>query len=591
VIVPSGFDRALMGLALALAVVVSPPLSASTFGVNAHTPSGPVQDTITDAGIRWVRIDVIWAAIETNRDSFHWDFYDQLIDNLESRGLRIMATLQGTPQWATSGSEFSGVPDNPDDFREFCYALASRYGDRIDAWAFWNEPNLHHFWEGGRYQYINQILIPGIEAVQRVDPAAMVLGPDLAHLSSADWDDWLDDVVSETRDLLDVVTHHVYPSDGSAADVTEKLNDGGQFPWEPPSVRSVLEEAGWRDRPVWLTETGVQSDVYGELGQEDFYEDLLWTWFGVDRSHSWISRIFFYEMVDPPDHPSNTWGILHPPPGLEPKLAYHAYQAFITDAVIDDAEITINNLPQYMGSQDTAEVSVVVRNTGTTSWRAEDGYQLIFDIDSHGWIHVVEPIAIDEPVEPGQWVELIGTVGSPSIAPTYPAQSIVLFTRMVRVGKWQFGDAPNSTIIHTAYDPAEITSHPAPAEAPYGGVATFSVEAISTTQAQYQWRRNTVVLDTDHRYSGTRTPELTVTGIAPAILGDYDCVVTNAAGPVASGPGNLSLNGPPIRRPSGRTTGDPRPVVDRWIAFVASRPAPAPRNNSPTPEAADEMSQ
>jgi hypothetical protein len=106
-------------LAGAIAAIGLPAAHGSTFGVNAHVPSQAIQNDIVAAGIGWVRIDVVWGLIEIHRDTFDWTRYDSLVDDLEARGLRIFATLQGTPQWATSGSEFSGVPTDPDDWREF----------------------------------------------------------------------------------------------------------------------------------------------------------------------------------------------------------------------------------------------------------------------------------------------------------------------------------------------------------------------------------------------------------------------------------------------------------------------------------------
>jgi hypothetical protein len=558
-----------------LAVANPQPIDGSVFGTCAHIPTAPIQDKIVDAGIQWVRIDVIWAAVETAEDTFQWDLYDLLLDRLEARGLKIMATVAGTPAWATSGSEFIGAPDDPADFRDFCYIAASRYRGRIDAWGFWNEPNLDHFWEGSRNQYIHEILVPGIEAVRRVDPDALVVGPDLAHLSSGHWDDWLDEVVSETRHLLDVVTHHTYPSDGSAGDVTDKLTEGGQFPWDPPSVRSVLADAGWERRPFWLTETGVESDVYGEAGQESFYLDLLDHWFAPDPDHSWIDRIFFYEIVDPGNAPELSWGILEAPPGLEPKLAYHAYEAFIDEAVVDDAEIDIQGLPRFMGSHEVADLLITVTNTGTTTWNASDGYLLLFHVTTHRWVHEVEPIAVNEPVEPGESVVLAAVLGSPFISEASPTREVPVSIRMTRIGAGYFGEAPPRAVIHTAYSPATVTVHPAAAISHINGVATFTTEADSETDAEYQWRRNTFPLTDDHQIDGTTTPTLTVRGIGFDDLGDYDCVVTNAAGSIVSKPAALTLTGSPIRRPSGRVGEASQTILERWNELRKSHPRTA----------------
>jgi len=577
-------------LAMVLAVFSAPTLRASTFGINAHVPSEAIQDEIVAAGIGWVRVDVVWGLIEVHRDSFDWERYDSLINTLESRGLRIFATLQGTPQWATSGSEFSGVPDDPDDWREFCYVVASRYRGRIDAWGFWNEPNLGHFWQGNRTQYVNEILLPGIEAVSTADPGALLVAADLAHLSSGAWETWMARVLNDAGHLLDVFAHHVYPSNGTAGDVTYKLTEHGSLPWDPPSVREVLDDGGWGDRPFWLTETGVQSNIYGQTGQATFYRNLLGLWFGVARSHDWIDRIFFYEMADPSNDPTLSWGILEAPPGLEHKLAFDAYRDFIEDEEVDDAEVSSQDLPPFVGSRELLEPSFEIRNTGTTSWTASAGYRLAVEVDDIRWQVAVDPLPDSATVSPGDTITVDATLLAPTTFPFQAPRVETIEARMQLDGEGRFGSGVRHRFVLTAREPPQLTRSPAPATSPYNGSAAFSIEVVDPAAASYQWRRNTVALVDDHRHAGTASPELTVSGVGFDTLGDYDCVVTNDAGSIASSPAALALSGPPIRRPGERRPGELRELLRRWLEFRRLRPAAAgegPPDVAPPPSSAE----
>jgi hypothetical protein len=576
--------------AVTLAALGSPPALASTFGINAHVPSEAIQDEIVAAGVGWVRVDVVWGLIELHRDSFDWERYDRLIDTLESRGLRIFATLQGTPQWATSGSEFSGVPDDPADWREFCYLVASRYRGRIDAWGFWNEPNLGHFWQGNRTQYVNEILLPGIEAVSTADPGSLLVAADLAHLSSGSWEVWMARVLNDAGHLLDVFSHHVYPSNGTAGNVTYKLSEGGSLPWDPPPVREVLDDGGWGDRPFWLTETGVESDAYGQTGQSAFYGNLLGLWFGSGRSHDWIDRIFFYEMADPSNDPTLSWGVLEAPPGLERKLAFFAYLDFIADAVVDDAEIAAEGLPAFAGSRELLEPSFQIRNTGTTTWTASAGYRLAVEIDDIRWQVAVDPLPDSAAVSPGDAIILGASLLGPNTFPFEAPRVETIEARMQLVGERKFGSGIRHLLVLTAREPPRLIRPPAPASAPYNGSAAFSVEVASPTAESYQWRRNTVALADDHRHAGTTTPELSVSGVGFDSLGDYDCVVTNDAGSIASPPAALTLAGEPIRRPGERLPGELPELYRRWLEFRRLRPAAAgedPPDAARTPSAAE----
>ena len=329
-----------LAVAALLWLAAAAPLAAqeiSPYGVNVHVPVGEQLAQLDDAvaaGIGWIRIDFIWAVAEPFEGEYRWQVYDALVAAAEARGLQVLAVIAYTPQWATDGPELFGVPRDPADWRRFVDRAVRRYRGRIEAWEVWNEPNLPHFWAGSRRQYLDVILRPAAEAIRAADPLARVGAPGLAHLDSRDWHEWLLAVLEEAGDQIDVVTHHTYDRD-SAGDVTAKLDASTPFGrnpvlWDlaPPSVREVLEEAGARDKPFWLTETGWESAQAGDGGQASRYRDLLGTWLGGDRRRDWIDKIFFYELADGPGSPY-TWGILRADGSRKP--AWDAVRGFVVD--------------------------------------------------------------------------------------------------------------------------------------------------------------------------------------------------------------------------------------------------------------------
>ena len=75
-----------------------------------------------------------------------WDRLDHLVDSIERRGMELQATLTGpVPTWATKSRR--GHLNTPDasEFGRWARAVATRYGDRIDLWSVWNEPNHPEF--------------------------------------------------------------------------------------------------------------------------------------------------------------------------------------------------------------------------------------------------------------------------------------------------------------------------------------------------------------------------------------------------------------------------------------------------------------
>ena len=526
--------------------------SASTFGVNAHVPNDAVADRIVEAGIEWVRIDFLWSKVEIERDVYDWRVYDALVDRLEARGLKAYATLQGTPAWATSGPEFSGVPNDVAQWQEFVYLAAKRYRGRIPAWGIWNEPNLEHFWEGSRADYIYRLLIPASKAIRTADPGALICGPDLAHLSSGSWDSWLRDVITSAGDHLDVVTHHYYPSRGKAWELVYDFQQKPDLPWSSPSVRDLLIETGWWGRPFWLTETGVQSEVEGPGDQADYYDGVVRDWFGPNPEGRWIDRIFFYQMHDGRDPAPTTFGILHGKPDLDAKPAFYAYRNVIAATETDDGEVLDLKAQSFVRPGQRAEARVELRNTGTSTWRGSAGFHVDTGLDSDLWKVDTGALPREFEVGPGDTALLVIPVDTPlSVAPGTSA-GVVLEARLVADDGRRFGDPIFVTMTASDDPPPVLRTVPRNAVVPEGRQVTLSVDAESETPLRYQWRRNSVELRESDRVAGSRSPQLTLMGLDRSLEGDYDCIVTNDAGHVVTAEAAVTIGMPSPRLPGSR---------------------------------------
>jgi hypothetical protein len=75
-----------------------------------------------------------------------WAPYDAIIDGARSRGLQVLVTITGgAPVWATADGEDAITKPDADEFEAFVTAVGTRYGDRVDMWSIWNEPNQPQF--------------------------------------------------------------------------------------------------------------------------------------------------------------------------------------------------------------------------------------------------------------------------------------------------------------------------------------------------------------------------------------------------------------------------------------------------------------
>ncbi len=313
---------------LALVLVLVPASSAraqevtgpavSPFGINAHVPDDTTLDRMVAAGVDWVRYDFNWIQLEPQQGQFNWGFMDRAVASARSRGLHIFATLAYAPGWANGNRNQSFPAVDPADWARFVTACVNRYGNDIEHWGMWNEPNLDHFYSGTRDQYIDEVLIVGARAAKAADPDCFVLGPELSDLNSGEWWDWLEDVMVRAGDEIDIVTHHIY--DGDADTVFEEL-DGK--PLSKPSFKYIMDSFG-QGQEVWLTETGWQTADVSEPVQAAETRKLLE---GV-LARSYVTKVFPYEAKDDPNITSK-WGIIRD--DHSPKLAHGEVQA-ITNA-------------------------------------------------------------------------------------------------------------------------------------------------------------------------------------------------------------------------------------------------------------------
>jgi polysaccharide biosynthesis protein PslG len=110
-------------------------------------------ETLTQLDIEWVKITMNWRNVEQTQGDFNLTEFDLAIDSLNAANIQVMLTLTGAPDWARpSATPFVlalpsyGPPDDPTTFGTFAGQIAQRYGDKVQAYEIWVEPNLRRSW-------------------------------------------------------------------------------------------------------------------------------------------------------------------------------------------------------------------------------------------------------------------------------------------------------------------------------------------------------------------------------------------------------------------------------------------------------------
>jgi len=143
-------------------------------------------DRIAAAGFTWVRQPFLWQDIEPEPGRYTWETYDTVVAAVQAHtSLRLVAVLDGTPPWARN----SLAPDHPFappasvGIMPFRGAVAERYGDSIDFYQIWDEPNIREHWGNldPRPAHYVAMLREAYTVIHDTDPVASVIMAALAR--------------------------------------------------------------------------------------------------------------------------------------------------------------------------------------------------------------------------------------------------------------------------------------------------------------------------------------------------------------------------------------------------------------------------
>lgn len=124
-------------------------------------------DLMKSLGVTNVRIMIPWAGVQPADPDLgspwgdpQWGQVDMIVNAARAKGMGILGVLNSTPWWATESTPINGHPADVNEFAAFAKSVALRYGDAIQAYEVWNEPNAFFFWNPvDPVQYTNMLQV------------------------------------------------------------------------------------------------------------------------------------------------------------------------------------------------------------------------------------------------------------------------------------------------------------------------------------------------------------------------------------------------------------------------------------------------
>ncbi len=316
------------GVATATVEVVIAPPSASAIDQRATTVAVNTQqmyfysqaDTDTAlgllkaAGVGTIRILLPWAGAEPEDDTFDWAAVDRMVDSANAHGIKVLATINTTPDWAATPGQppYQGAPTDLVAFGDFVSAVATRYQGKVADYEIWNEPNYKGFWaptpDAAAYTALLRV---AYTAIKSADPAATVIGGSVAAVAEVPGGPAINPVTYLSQmyaagagGYFDALAFHPYhygvPFSAGEGHAGVPLTQAQQ-------LYAVMVANGDANLKIWATEYGQPVSEGGEATQAAFVGDFLRAW----RELAFAGPAFihtFADYVDPLPHEA-TMGI------------------------------------------------------------------------------------------------------------------------------------------------------------------------------------------------------------------------------------------------------------------------------------------
>src|SRR5690554_2990942 len=172
------------------------------------------KDYVEPLGIKKVRIQGGWAKTEKELGKYEWEWLDEIIFDLEKKGVKPWVSLSyGNPLYAEGGGTLLGATlpksdEASEGWLNWVKAFVERYKGVVDEWEIWNEPNLRNVNAAADYA---DILMKTSKAIREIQPDAEIAGMATAGVD-IDFIRAVLQIVKENNMLgyLDKVSYHPY---------------------------------------------------------------------------------------------------------------------------------------------------------------------------------------------------------------------------------------------------------------------------------------------------------------------------------------------------------------------------------------------
>ncbi|MFO1519018.1 MAG: beta-1,4-xylanase [bacterium] len=139
-------------------------------------------EKLAQSGVKWVRMDFIWADTEKQKGKYDFSEYDRFMQALAPYGIHSLFILDyDNPLYDEGLSPHTDA--GREAFANWAAAAVLHFRGKPVLWEIYNEPNFSRFWrpKANVADYIKLVLAVG-EKVEQAAPESKLAGPALAKI-------------------------------------------------------------------------------------------------------------------------------------------------------------------------------------------------------------------------------------------------------------------------------------------------------------------------------------------------------------------------------------------------------------------------
>ncbi len=309
------------------------PFRIPRLGVNAdltqYTPDElpAVLAQMREAHVVWVRQVIPWETIEAEPGVYDWSVWNPIFAALSDQPeLRILPVLMGSPDWArrSEASDHAlAPPQDATSYAEFAAAFAEQFGEYIDIYQIWDEPNLADAWgnENPRPAEYVHLLAEASEAIQAADPGAQILAAALAPTTETVGRNISDILYLQQLYALgaaEYVDGFAAKPYGFSTPPTDRTVDPNVLNFSRVvALREIMTANGDGESRLWVSEYGWNSlpdrwqgnpSIWGSVSQNEQAAYTLAALERAEREWTWLGGMILAEWQPNAAPESAKWG-------------------------------------------------------------------------------------------------------------------------------------------------------------------------------------------------------------------------------------------------------------------------------------------